>query len=72
MLTVAKFERMRRDISVKAVSEQTGIDAARYRNFERGDRSRYLTNDELLGVSACIGVPRAMIADDRGAPLMMA
>ena len=36
MLTVAKFERMRRDISVKAVSEQTGIDAARYRNFERG------------------------------------
>lgn len=72
MLTVAGFERMRRDISVKAVSEQAGIDAARYRNFERGDRSRYLTSDELVGVSACIGVPRAMIADDRGAPLMMA
>ena len=28
MLTVAGFERMRRDISVKAVSEQAGIDAA--------------------------------------------
>lgn len=31
-----------------------------------------MTNDELLGVSACIGVPRDMIADDRGALRMLA
>lgn len=71
MLTVARFERMRRDISVRDVSERTGIDAARYRNFERGDRSRYLNSEELLSVSACIGVPREMLADDLGAPRML-
>ena len=72
MLTVLRFERMRRGISVKEVSEQTGIDAARYRNLEKGDESRYLKDWELSCVSACIGVPRDMIANDRGAPRMLA
>ena len=71
-LSVVKFERLRRGITVREVAEAAGVKPQKYRVFEGGEKYRYLTSDELLGVSACIGVPRDMIADDRGAPRMLA
>lgn len=72
MLTVVRFERLRRDVSVKDMAARTGVDAGRYRNFERGDKYRKLNDAELEGVAKCLSIPREMFADAKGAPRMMA
>ncbi len=71
MLTVVKFERLRRDVSVKDLTARAGVDAGRYRNFERGDKYRKLDDVELEGVAECLSIPREMFADAKGAPLLM-
>ncbi|WP_302295419.1 hypothetical protein [Pyramidobacter piscolens] len=69
---MVRFERLRRDVSVKDLTARAGVDAGRYRNFERGDKYRKLNDVELEGVAECLRIPREMFADAKGAPRMMA
>lgn len=71
-LSVVKFERLRRGKKVQEVAEAAGVKPQKYRVFEGGDRYRYLNDSELEGVAECLRISRDMIADDRGAPRMMA
>ena len=69
---MVRFERLRRDVSVKDLTARAGVDAGRYRNFERGDKYRKLNDVELEGAAECLRSPREMFADAKGAPRMMA
>lgn len=71
-LSVVRFERMRRGIEAKDVAAAAGLTAPKYRFFERGDRYRGLNEAALAGISAYLGVPQSMLADEHGNARMMA